>query len=168
MSWNNAKCSFCSSCQDQIHSNQVAWCQPVAVQPVACCHVWFYLLQPGWFRIMFKTFLTSNYFPFFSLHIPLFPRHICLSWPEAFVLPLLKNKVSPKLNMCIYFMASYFRILTSLACPSVCLSSMCSLSRPHDLVRPYVCYSYVHHSIPPRRSEQVFWEKPPSRLQGLE
>ena len=65
---------------------------------------------PSWIRwrfcSMFQTFLSSNSFPFSpSIHSSL--DMFCLSWPWAFVLTLFQNKVSPNLNMSIFFVASH-------------------------------------------------------------
>ena len=87
---------------DPLH--QVACCQSLPAQPVACCHVWWDLLETMTIQKDAQNFPIFQLLPLFApLANPSFLDMFRLSWPWAFVLTLLTNKVSPNLNMSIYF-----------------------------------------------------------------
>ena len=99
--------------QDQIHSIKLpdaSCCQP-SLLPVAMFGVTYFNQDDSEGCPKLSSLPTPS--PSSPFAYPSFLDIFCLSWPWAFVLPLLKNnKVSPKLNMSIHFVASFFRILT--------------------------------------------------------
>ena len=108
MPWNNANYSSWRVRSCKTRSTQSSCLMPVAASP-ACC------LLPclGWPTSTRMIQKDVQNFP----AIPTLRRiiYLCCNWQYlwAFVLPLLKNnKVSPKLNMSIHFVASFFRIIT--------------------------------------------------------
>ena len=93
------------------HFHQVACCQSLPAQPEACCHVWCDL-PSTMIQKNLQNFPHFQLLPFFfSPHTPL-PRHVSPFLALGILSSLyLNNKVSPKPNMSIYFVASCFRIL---------------------------------------------------------